>query len=223
MVNELLARSGARVDKFQILSMGIRHESAAAAASDAWDSVDPRGLRAVDDGHRGRFSPAFVAAQSTPASADPAPDEDRAALRAIRDDIAGLRAEVGLLSELVASDRREGGHKPAPPAAAPASLQPAAELRTDAINRVDAAAIHLVRTASTPPDARREWERTDEAVACLLQAFTRQAKAEPEPSRPSKADLSRLRIEQQRARLENERAALRKFRSRRWWTRSALG
>lgn len=144
-------------------------------------------------------------------------------MRAIRDDIAGLRAEVGWLSELVASDRHEVAHKPAQQAAALAPLQPGAEVRTDAINRVDEAVTHLVRTASTPEDARREWERTDEAVAGLLQAFTRQIKAEPEPSRPSKADAARLRVERQRARLESERAALRKFRSRRWWTRSALG
>jgi hypothetical protein len=206
--------------------MGIRDESAAAGtASDAWGSRDPRGLRDDDDDLRGRFSPAFLVAQSMPAPADTAPDADRAALLAIRDDIAGLRAEVGWLSELVASDRREAGHTQAQQAAAPALLPPAAELRTDAINRVDAAATHVVRTASTPPDARRQWERTDEAVARLLQAFTRQAqsKAEAEPARPDKADAGRLRVERQRARLESERSALRKFRSRRWWTRSALG
>jgi hypothetical protein len=202
--------------------MGIRHESAAAGtSSDALDSCDPRGLRAADDGLRGRFSPAFLATQSTPA--DTSPSKDPAALRAIRDDIAGLRAEVGWLSELVASDRQQADPEQARQAAAPALLPPAAELRTDAINRVDEAATHLVRATSTAPDTRRGWERTDEAVASLLQAFTRQAQAEPEPSRPSKADARRLRIEQQRARLENERVALRKFRSRRWWTRSALG
>src|SRR5262249_5629975 len=142
-----------------------------------------------------------------------------------RNDIAGLRAEVGWLSELVASDRRDTGHTQAQQAATPALLRPAAELRTDAIDRVDEAATHLGHTASTAPDARREWERTDEAVAGLLRAFTRQAQSEPdaEPSRPGKGDLSRLRVERQLARLESERAALRKFRSRRWWTRSALG
>ena len=204
--------------------MGIRDESAAAGtASDAWGSHNPRDLRASDDGLRGRFSPAFLTAQSTPVPADTAPDEDGASLQAIRDDITGLRAEVGWLSELAASDRGEPAAKQGQLATPPAALSPAAELRTDAIDRVDKAATHLVRAASTEPDVRREWERTDEAVAGLLQAFTRQATAEPEPSRPSKADAARLRVERQRARLENERAALRKFRSRRWWTRSALG
>src|SRR5262245_57200525 len=110
MVNEIAARSGSGVGcvRAWVLSMGIRDESAAAGtASDAWDSRDPRDLRAADDGLRGRFSPAFLTAQSTPIAADTAPDADGAALRAIRDDITGLRAEVGWLSELVTCERGE--------------------------------------------------------------------------------------------------------------------
>src|SRR5262245_66219589 len=102
MVNEIAARSGSGVGcvRAWVLSMGIRDESAAAGtSSDAWDSHDPRGLRAADDdGLRGRFAPAFLAAQSTPIPPDTAPDEDHAALRAIRHDVAGLRAAVGWLS-----------------------------------------------------------------------------------------------------------------------------
>jgi len=185
------------------------------------------GLRfRTQGGTCGRLRTKFVTARAPyrrATDADPGPDENRAKLQALRDDVESLRAEVERLSDIVAADPADPAFdrlRPEQPAAS-VLRRAAAASHLPAIDRVDEAVSDFLRAASDPPDFQGDWHRTDAAVADLLLALTKQANSEREKARAHRAAANGLRLDRQLVRLQQERAALRKFRAR-WWWRWAL-
>jgi len=174
-------------------------------------------LRASGSGTSGRFRPM---AQTGPApcrghaNAAGEPAEDPADMRALREDVENLRGEVRRLTRLVVLTRTRNEREPRKPVTA--ELRRATMAHERATARFDDAASHLVRTVSGA-EARRDWERTDEAVAGLIVALSKQIPLRRELAGARGAAANRVRHIRALERAEKERRAIRRLLARRWW------
>jgi hypothetical protein len=142
------------------------------------------------------------------------PAGDQAEVQALREEVDSICAQLEHLTNLVSMVQPGYESDPKHPAA---NVQTAATARERASERVDEAASHLVRAASNKADRRCAWDRTDEAVANLLFALSKQAGFEWERLSARCAGANRLRLAQQFVKAEKERRAIRKFWMRCWW------
>jgi hypothetical protein len=135
-------------------------------------------------------------------------------MQAIRADVDSLRAEVECLSRVVARCQAEyeSARHHQTNTADSVLRWAAAGLRERASDRVEDAASHLVVAASDRADLKREWDRTDKAVADLLFSLSKQVNSEFERLRAARAGASRHLVQ-----AEKERRAIRRLRTASWW------
>jgi len=142
------------------------------------------------------------------------PAEEPSDMRALREEVENLRGEVRRLTRLVALTRTRNEREPRKPAAA--ELRRATMGHERATERFNDAASHLVRTVSGA-EASRDWERTDEAVAGLIVALSKQIPLRRELAGARGAAANRVRHIRALERAEKERRAIRRLLARRWW------
>src|SRR5262249_31289280 len=201
------------------------------------------GLRFLSEtASSGRFATTAVPAPAA-AGSDGTPPADAAEIAALRKEVELLRAEGAPLRAIVDSDRRDSDRQQDVAGRTSGTLRrPARGARVIAIGgadqvvafpRLDAPPRGNARPrgdalqrpdASPRPDAPSvaansgpDWQRTDEALACLLSALARHADSEREPLE-NRGAAPPLRVSQAIARAERERAAIKRYRRARGWT-----
>ncbi|MFL4998956.1 MAG: hypothetical protein ACJ8DY_01050 [Xanthobacteraceae bacterium] len=147
------------------------------------------------------------------------PAENQAEIVAIRKDLESLRAELKHLTNRVPSIQPEASFNWNRPKEPVANLlrQTARFANECASERLDEAVSLFVCTASNRTDSKPNWDKTDEAVADLLLALSKQASSDREQFRARCNAAHRLRLARRLAQAEKERKAIRRFRTTRWW------
>jgi ADP-ribose pyrophosphatase YjhB (NUDIX family) len=195
------------------------HITAMTSASEAFVSSAILALRRARSYERRNFSmPAEPAGLPSRVDTDAArePVEDQAAIRELREDLTSLGAEIERLASVITAIHRQtqAGSDEAPHNV----LWQAATMALEhATQRVDEAASHLVRAASNDADLKRDWARTDAAVADLILALSKQASSHWERLGAHCAATDEFRPARRLAQYEKERKAIRELRTRYWW------